>query len=68
MEPEYYSDEESQEPPPPPRTFKSVLKQATDAVIGAGKAVTEQTENAGDYLRRKINKMDKWAESNRVGL
>jgi hypothetical protein len=68
MEAEYYSDEEYQDPPPPPRTFKSVLNQATATVTRAAKAVAEQTENVGDYLRREINKVDKWAESSRVRL
>jgi len=67
METEYYSDdEEFQEPPP--RTFKTVLNQAGGVVTGAAKSVAEQTENAGDYLRRKISKMDKWAESSRVSV
>jgi hypothetical protein len=66
METEYYSDDEYDEPAPPPRTFKSVLNQATAAVAGAAKTVAEQTENTGDYFRRKITKMDKWAESSRV--
>jgi hypothetical protein len=68
MDTEYYSDDEFQEPPPPPRTFKTVFKQAGGAVTGAAKSVAEQTENAGDYLRRKISKMDKWAESSRVSI
>lgn len=66
METEYYSDDEFQEPPPP-RTFKTLLDQAIGAVAGAAKNVAEQTENAGDYLRRKINKIDKWADSSRIG-
>lgn len=66
MESEYSSDEEFQEPPP--RTFKTVLNQAGGVITGATKSLAEQTENANDYLRRKIRKMDKWAESSRVSI
>ena len=66
METEYYSDGEYEAPPPPPRTIKSVFKQAAGAVSGAAKSIADKTENAGDYLRKKITKMDKWAECSRV--